>query len=170
MLALKEFEERKLSALGIPGARLVFDDFQEVELRGELLGGRGQTRVKVKVVGLVTYIVLKTLAFKERCEPKDAYDLIYVLMRAGPEEIGQAFSRRMSESPEEPLFSQALEALRESFLEDDEIQGEEKEGPVNYGLFVEPSEPDERAVACQNAVSIVKSFMLSASGDSKGNN
>ena len=163
VLALKEFGEKKLSALGIPGARLVFDDYQEIELRGELLGGRGKTRVKVKVVGLVAYVVLKALAFRERCEPKDAYDLIYLLVRAGPDTVGQAFAHKMTENPEETLYQEALDVLKESFFDDEEVPGVEKEGPVNYALFVEPTDPEEQSIAAQNAVGVVALFMRAVS-------
>ena len=163
VVALKEFGEKKLSALGIPGARLVFDDYQEIELRGELLGGRGKTKVTVKIVGLVAYIVLKALAFKERCEPKDAYDLIYVLIRSEPEQLGQAFREKMADNPNENLYSEALDVFKESFLDDEEVLGVEKEGPVQYARFVEPTDPEEQAIAAQDAAGVVEIFVRAAS-------
>ncbi|MCA9775124.1 MAG: hypothetical protein KC800_00345 [Candidatus Eremiobacteraeota bacterium] len=163
VLALKDFGEKRLSAIGIPGARLVFDDYQEIELRGELLGGQGKTRVKVRIVGLVAYVVLKALAFKERGESKDAYDLIYVLMRAGPEKLGQAFGGKMSDNPNEPLYPEAVTVLKDSFLDDEEVPGVEKEGPVQYARFVEPTDPDEQAIAAQDAAGVAEIFLRAAS-------
>ena len=155
--------ESRVYDLNVAGARLVFDDYQKIELRGELLGGRGKTKVAVKVVGLVDYVVLKTLAFKERCEPKDAYDLIYVLIRSEPEQLGQAFGRKMVDNPNENLYSEALDVFKESFLDDEEVLGVEKEGPVQYARFVEPTDPEEQAIAAQDAAGVVEIFVRAAS-------
>jgi hypothetical protein len=113
----------------------------------------------------VAYVVLKALAFKERCEPKDAYDLIYVLIRSGPEQLGQAFHEKMADNPNEDLYPKALDVFKESFLDDPdaEVLGVEKEGPVQYARFVEPTDPEEQAIAAQDAAGVVELFVRAAS-------
>lgn len=161
VIALKEVGEKKLAAFGIPGARLVFDDYEEIEIRAELLDGGGVTKVKIKVVGHVAYIVLKALAFKDRCEGKDVYDLLFTLreFEGGPEALGKLFKEKMEANPGEPLYQETLEILKESFLDDDEVSGVDKEGPAHYANFVVPVDDEERSVARQDAVALVEMFV-----------
>ncbi|MGH2902131.1 MAG: hypothetical protein ACRDK7_00835 [Solirubrobacteraceae bacterium] len=72
----------KLSALNIRGALLVRNDFVERDIEGERLDGGGFSRVGLRVANLLPYTVLKIFAFQERHENKDAYDLIFTLLRA----------------------------------------------------------------------------------------
>lgn len=166
VVPLRESGEKRLSAFGIPGARLVFQDNDEMELRGELLDGDGKTRVKVKVVGLVSFVVLKALAFKERGERKDAYDLIFTLRECeeGPEALGAEFAQKMKLNPEETLFKKTLAILKDSFLDEDGIEGFEKEGPAHYGNFVSPTDAEERSIARRDAVAIVEAFFRGIHG------
>lgn len=161
VLPLREFGERKLSAFGVPGARIALHDFQEIVLIGELLEG-GKSRVTVRVAGPVAFIVMKALAFEGRGESKDAYDLIYVLKKHGPVELGWRFAEKMSQFPDEPLYRQALSSLKERFTDDDDIEGFEKDGPVAYARFEHPTDPEEQDVAQQDAVSLVELFVRTA--------
>lgn len=58
--------ERRLSALKIPGAHLVTQDYVQVELTGELLDERGVATETVRVAGVVAFLVLKALAYDDR--------------------------------------------------------------------------------------------------------
>lgn len=158
VLPLRDVGEKKLSAFGIPGARVALQDVHEVELLGELLEG-GMCRVKVRVAGPVAFVVMKALAFEERAEEKDAYDLVYVLRKDGPRELGQKFAEKMAQFPEEPLYRQALEILKERFLDDDELEGFEKDGPSAFARFEYPTDPEEQDIARQDAVSLVELFV-----------
>ncbi len=159
--SLKEGGERGLSAIGIPGAHLVFDDFEEVEITTELLDGRGVATVVVRVAGIVAYVVLKTLAYESRWEPKDAYDLVFMLVNYadGPQEIGRRFAAQMAANPDEPLYPKALEILRSRFMSDDKISGADKDGPVSYASFVSPNSPEEQALSRRNAVAAIEAFL-----------
>lgn len=161
IVPLKGSGEKRLSAFGIPGAHLVFQDNDEIELRGELLGGGGKTKVKIKVVGFVSFVVLKALAFKERCEEKDTYDLVFTLREydGGPESLGREFAKRMAEHPQETLYERTLTILRDSFLDEDGVEGFEKEGPAHYANFLAPTDPEEQDVARRDAVAIVGAFL-----------
>lgn len=163
--SLKEGGERGLSAIGIPGAHLVFNDFEEVEITTELLDGRGTATVLVRVVGVVAYVVLKSLAYESRWEPKDAYDLVFTLLNHadGPQEIGRRFAARMAASPAESLYQKAIGILKSRFMSDDKVRGTDKDGPVSYANFVAPNDLEEQVLARRNAVAAVEAFLESRS-------
>lgn len=73
--------ESDFGALITPGVELAFEERVLVELDGQTLGGEQVSRT-IPVCGPAAFIVLKTLAFADRAEPKDAYDLVYVLRGA----------------------------------------------------------------------------------------
>lgn len=79
-----EFRVRNLEgdfgALVTPGLELAFDERVSIEIEGTTLTGERLTR-EVPVCGPGAYVALKTLAFADRVEPKDAYDMIYVVRR-----------------------------------------------------------------------------------------
>lgn len=69
-----------LAAIVIPGLGLAFDEYVAVELDGLDLAGDSCTR-SIRCAGPGAFTVLKALAFRNRSERKDAYDLCYVLRR-----------------------------------------------------------------------------------------
>lgn len=156
--------QKRLSALRIPGAHLVFHDYIEKTVRAELLDGRGVAAVQVRLAGPVSFIVLKALAYENRGEPKDAYDIIFTLLHSpgGPEEVGRSYAAKMAELKDEPLFGEALQILRLRFVSDDHIEGSQKDGPTSYALFTEPVNMARRGLARQNAVSAVELFLSQA--------
>ena len=79
-----------LGAFNVPGAQLVARDFTEVEIEADRLDDGGRSKVVVRVAGILSYTVLKTLVFQDRHENKDAYDLVYCLLNfgRGPEDAG----------------------------------------------------------------------------------
>ena len=165
---LAKVGQKRLSALRIPGAHLVFDDYIEKTVTAELLEGRGVAAVQVRHAGPISFIVLKTLAYENRMEPKDAYDLVFTLLHSegGPERIGERYAEKMTAAPDEPLFEQVLSILRLRFLTDDRVSGFRKDGPVSYALFTEPENEARRALAAQNAVGAVELFLLKAHASS----
>ena len=160
VVPLKESGQKRISALGIPGAHLVFDDYIEKTLTADLLDGRGKASVKVRIAGVAAFIVLKALAYEDRVEPKDVYDLIFVLLNhsEGPRGVGQLFAARRAANSSEPLYQKALGILQHRFLSDDLVDGTEKDGPTSYGLFIAPDDPDEQALERQNAFSVISLF------------
>lgn len=65
-------------ALITPGLELAFDERVQVELDGHTLNGE-RVRRTIPVCGPAAFVVLKALAFGDRAEPKDAFDLVYVI-------------------------------------------------------------------------------------------
>jgi predicted nucleotidyltransferase len=72
--------EGDFAALIAPGLQLAFDERIEVVVDGPTLKGENVCRA-IPVCGPATFVVLKAFAFADRGEPKDAYDLVYVLRR-----------------------------------------------------------------------------------------
>lgn len=154
--------ERRLSALKIPGAHLVMTDYVERTVTAELLDQRGVATETIRIANIVSFIVLKALAYDDRCEEKDAYDLIYCLMHYGngPGEVGTLFVEQLVRLPNEPLLRRAVHILRDRFATDTRTQGTRKDGPVSYARFLtDPGRPERDARHRQDAVSVVEDFL-----------
>ena len=95
--------ERRLSALETPGARLVELDHVIVPITAELLDEGGTATVEVRVAGIVAFLALKALAYEDRMEEKDAYDIVYCLLRhpGGPPGVARAFTAWRTAHPED---------------------------------------------------------------------
>ena len=156
--------ERRLSALKIPGAHLVVEDHVEVELTATLLDERGVATETVRVANIVPFIVLKALAYEDRFEEKDAYDLVYCLMHfgRGPEDVAAQFAERLARWPGEPLLPRAVEILRARFASDERTAGARKDGPISYARFLaDPGRRDLDARHRQDAAAVVELFLRS---------
>ena len=152
--------ERRLSALNIPGASLAMEDYIEYDLRAELFAEGGVAIETVRVVGLAAFIVLKALAYADRGEEKDAYDLVHVMTLAGPETSGDAFRRLKEQTAQPGLFAQAEKALRDDFVSDDKTEGYLKAGSVAYARFLtDPGAPDRNVRRQRDASAIVGAFL-----------
>jgi hypothetical protein len=106
----------------------------------------------------LVYTVLKILAFQDRHENKDAYDLIYCLLNFGdgPEDAGRTAAN--SAIYEEAQVREAVRLLAERFS----TVGDD--GPHAYANFlIEDNNRDESARLRQEAVAVVRAF-LSAAG------
>jgi predicted nucleotidyltransferase len=120
--------EGDFAALTAPGLQLAFDERQEVLIEGYTLHGEKASRT-VPVCGPASFTVLKALAFQNRSEPKDAYDLIYVLRRwpKGIPDIVERLAAHHERYPE--VVQAALAALASDFAEVDSI------GPMRAASF-----------------------------------
>jgi hypothetical protein len=70
--------EADFGALVAPGLELAFEERIHIPCEGRTLRGE-QTRRDIPVCGPAAFVVLKALAFADRAEPKDAFDLVYVI-------------------------------------------------------------------------------------------
>lgn len=104
--------ESDFGALVTVGLELAFIDRKVITLDGKTLDGAKATR-KINVCGAGAFIVLKALAFRGRLEPKDAYDLFYVIRNysGGPEEIAS----KLKPIIQFESTRKALNFLREDF-------------------------------------------------------
>ncbi len=156
-------EARGLSAVKIPGAHLVFDDHVEVSITAELLDDGGVATEVVRVAGVVPFVLLKAIAYDDRAEEKDAYDLVYTLtnFEGGPEAVADEFADRASRAGDDrALFDRAVAALRSRFASDEKTEGHRKDGPTGYARFLaDPGQPDRDALNRRNAAAVIEAFL-----------
>ena len=135
--------EGAISALNIPHSSIVFDLHQITEIQAELLGENGVATEKVRHANLVSFTCLKSFAFDQRNERKDAHDLIYCIEHApeGLDAAADAF-RKEREGKHGAVIASSLEILRNRFVHDEKTEGYRKDGPVAVAKF-ELGEGDE---------------------------
>lgn len=123
--------EGDFGALVTPGLEVAFDERVSVELTGHTLHGEPVTR-EIPVCGPAAFVLLKALAFGDRAEPKDAFDLIYVIRHTSGG--GQAIAERLAEHAEkhEDVVKKCLQLLVRDFAEVGNI------GPTRAALFGVP--------------------------------
>jgi predicted nucleotidyltransferase len=127
--------EGDFGALIAPGLELAFDEREEIQMEGHTLTGERVSRT-IPVCGPATFVVLKALAFHDRGEPKDAYDLVYVLRRwpAGIDDIAKRLSE-LATNHHEPI-ERALLLLANDFAEPASI------GPLRAASFEDQGDGD----------------------------
>lgn len=126
--------EPDFAAIVIPGLELAFRDRTRVALSGRTLRGETATR-DVWVCGPGAFVVLKALAFGNRGQNKDAYDLYYVLRNfgAGVPEVADRLRPLLASA----TAARALELLRRDFIEHD------APGPSRVAAFLTGAADDE---------------------------
>lgn len=148
-----------LGAFNVRGAQLVTRDYLSREIEADRLDGGGLSRVAVRVANILSYTVLKILAFQDRHENKDAYDLVYCLLNFGdgPEDAGRSAS--VSPIRDEPQVHEAMRLLGERFA------AVTHDGPVAYGAFLAGLDDEEGAARLrQEAVAVVREFLRGLGG------
>ena len=149
-----EYTGSKLGAFNVRGAHLVRHDFIERDIEGERLDGGGHSRVIVRVANVLPYTVLKILAFQDRHENKDAYDLVFTLLNheGGPGTAGTTAAA--SSVIQHPQVTEALSLLAERFVD------AKQDGPNAYGSFLAGADDNEdKARLAQEAVATVREFL-----------
>ena len=118
--------QKDLAAVITPGLRLAFRDKQKVSLKGLTLLGEKANR-DIWVCGPGAFVVLKALAFDQRGENKDAYDLYFVIRNYGRsiDDVCRCISPLLKEVE----TKKALAILNRDFLEPDGI------GPSRVAQF-----------------------------------
>ena len=124
--------ESDLAALITPGLHIAFSDRRKVKLSGRTPSREKATR-NVWVCGPGALTVLKALAFRNRGENKDAYDLTYIWSGLGVEDVASCLEPLLTDS----CVQQALEIIREDFTEHDGL------GPRRAAEFVTGGADDE---------------------------
>jgi hypothetical protein len=126
--------EPDFAAIIAPGLSLAFLDRTKRTLTGKTIVGELASR-DVWVCGPAAFIALKALAFRDRGENKDAYDLFYVL-RHFPDGI-EAIAHRFASFRGEPEARQALAVLESDFATID------SPGPRRTAEFLRSGPDDE---------------------------
>ena len=126
--------EADFAAIIAPGLRLAFVDRERVRLDGRTIMGEVAVR-EVWVAGPGAYVVLKALAFKNRGENKDAYDLFYLIRHFGGGI--QDVVARLSPLLDDAEAREAITVLERDFSELDGI------GPRRVAEFLRGARDDE---------------------------
>ena len=150
----KEGTGSGLGAFNVRGAQLVTRDYVEHAIEADRIDGGGRSKVVVRVANILPYTVLKILAFQDRHENKDSYDLIYCLLNfgVGPEEAGRSAARSAIRA--DAQVDRALRLLAERFADADQ------DGPHAYGAFLaDEGDEEEKARLRQEAVAVVRDFL-----------
>lgn len=119
--------EPDFAAVITPGLHLAFQDREAVTISGRTIAGEQATR-SIWACGPGAYVVLKALAFRERGENKDAYDLYYLVRNYGSRPADVA--SRLEPLLEDLLARKALRILQEDFLDRDSL------GPLRVAKFI----------------------------------
>lgn len=146
-----------LGAFNVRGAQLATGDYIVREIEADRLDDGGRSRVSVRVANILAYTVLKILAFQDRHENKDSYDLVYCLLNFGdgPKDAGHAAAQ--SPIHADAQVRDALRMLAERFSSVD------NDGPHAYAAFLaEDGDADEAARLRQEAVTVVRTFLTAA--------
>jgi hypothetical protein len=157
--------EGTISALNIPHSSIVFDLHQVTEIQAELLGGNGIATEKIKHANLVSFTCLKSFAFDQRFERKDAHDLIYCIEHApaGINAVADDFRNECS-GKHGAVVQDALAILRGRFAGDDKTEGYRKDGPVSVAKFElgegdEPELREARALRQRQACDLIEQLL-----------
>lgn len=138
--------ETNLSAVLAAGLPLAFRDRQRITLAGKTLRGEEATR-DLWVCGPGAFLVLKALAFRGRGEPKDAYDLLYVLENFGATYVADVANVLRPLLDNEPA-SEAVTILKEDFSAPD------RPGPMRVAEFLGRS--DDMAFRADKAGAVIE--------------
>lgn len=150
----KEGTGSGLGAFNVRGAQLVTRDYIEREIEADRFDDGGRSKVVVRIADILSYTVLKILAFQDRHENKDSYDLVYCLLNFGdgPEHAGRAAAQSAIRS--DAQVHDALQLLAERF------ESTDKDGPRAYGVFLAEDGDEEAAARLrQEAVAVVREFL-----------
>lgn len=112
--------EPDLAALVTQGLDLAFEEKIDVELDGTTIRGEKLRRM-IPVCGPAAFLILKALAFADRMEHKDAFDLLYLLRRFPDSPAAIVEQLALHASHDEKAVEAALAALANDFDEIDSI-------------------------------------------------
>lgn len=104
--------EDDFAAITSHGLRCAFRDRVRITLSGTTIYGEQATRA-VWVSDAGAFVVLKALAFRNRGENKDAYDLYYVIRNYG-DDVGDVAAKLLP-LLDDPAAQTAIEILRSDF-------------------------------------------------------
>ena len=121
----------------------------EITLAGTTPAG-ALNSVKLRVVSLPDFLVMKAHAIEGQDKPKDAYDFCYCLDNS-PQ--GMAELAKPWRKSKEKRVTEAKEILREKFASVDSF------GPVQVAEFHSPQSADERKRVARRAFELVQAFL-----------
>jgi hypothetical protein len=134
------------------GVDFAFEDPVMTLIRGKLPGG-GHDSVKIRVASITAFLVMKSMALKNRLKEKDAWD-IYYCVRYYPGGV-DALAEKFRDHLEHGLVQQALGHLAEKFSAPSAV------GPTHVANFEEIINPSERALIQRDAYELIDYLLKS---------
>lgn len=137
--------EGDFAAYLVKPLHLAFDEWIEREMDGlNLLGDR--LRRTVRFAGPAAFVAMKAFAYRKRGEPKDAYDLVFVLRRwpGGMADVAERMEAHLARWRD--IVDEALGYLREDF------SGLDAAGPREFSRFLTGTVDDARVADGHGAV------------------
>ncbi len=130
--------EPDFGAIMTKGLELAFDEIREIMLAGSTRKDEVVERT-IPVCGPAAFVVLKSFAFQDRGEPKDAYDLVYVIRRTRGGAASIAEALEIHAKSHAPVVRDALERLASNF------ETVEHTGPSRAADFISKAGTDRDA-------------------------
>ena len=132
------------------GGDLVFDHYISVKLSGKMPDG-SENIVTIKVADFIPFLVMKGMAIWERKNPKDAYDIYFVVKnyKEGLKKLADEFKPFLFNK----LIQEGLGKIRAKFISIDMI------GPKWAADFEEIEVEEERAIIQRDAYERVNEFL-----------
>ena len=124
--------ESDLAAIVTPGLELAFKDRRWKEMSGTTPSGARATR-NIPVCSPGAFTVLKALAFHNRTENKDAYDLFYVWSGIGIPKVAEYLAVLLPN----PYIDEALSVIETDFCNHD------GPGPIGTAQFITRGRDDD---------------------------
>jgi hypothetical protein len=156
-------DEGQISALNIPYSSIVFDLYDTAEVTAELLGGNGMATETIRHANIVSFTCLKSIAYDDRQERKDAHDLVYCLEHVPQKEDALAVLFRDALGGKHGnVIGRSLALLRHRFVTDGNAEGYLKDGPVAVAKFELGEDEDlrePRALRQREASEVITSLL-----------
>lgn len=125
-----------VTAMNIPHSSMVFDLHESKEITADLLNGGGRATEVVRHADIVSFTCLKSFAFDQRFERKDAHDLVYCLEHyTGGLDAAHAAFRMALEGKHEAVIREALARLTVRFCDVNPDEAYLRDGPVAVARF-----------------------------------
>lgn len=153
----------KVGAIQIVGAELVNRDHVQVDIRGELLDGRGRCDdpIMLRVAGVSSLLMLKGLAMRDRSKDKDPFDIVWLLSAYPGGPVAAATHVRASHIAGEADLFEAVGWIRNKFA------SVENEGPAAYARFISGMRPPDHGAESdammrlrRDALGTVQAFLV----------
>jgi hypothetical protein len=156
-------DEGQISALNIPHSSIVFDLYDTAEVTAELIGGNGLATENIRHANIVSFTCLKSIAYDDRQERKDAHDLVYCLEHV-PQKTDAlvALFRGALGGKHQDVIRHSLALLRNRFVTNGNAEGYLKDGPVAVAKFELGDGDDireERALRQRDASEVITSLL-----------
>ncbi|MBN2025675.1 MAG: hypothetical protein JW854_02770 [Actinobacteria bacterium] len=145
-----DFFEMGIAFLEAEGCRLAFDTNEEKTIEGTLPDG-GIFRGRIRIPGTLQLIAMKGLAWEDRKEDKDAYD-IYFCLDLGRDELN-ALIEQGAQFIKEEQIKRSLQYIGKNF------RSPEYPGPVAVARYISTADTQESELIKRNASEKVTYFI-----------